>query len=457
METLYALNNLGSLYRELGILAEARAALARASELAAALGHAHMQAMVLANRGEVDARAGDLAPSRERYERALAEFVRLGARDDAIETRRRLSELDLTVGRVDEALARALEAARDARDGGNKFEEGVLHRVAASALRCQGDFESAAWFVDRARELLSGLGARYELAKVAFESAELAHANRDDARAREHLATADAELVALGARWNISSGCARYSARSAPPRRPRSIPARSRSARATAAGDADAAIEPGTREHPARGALLARLSCYVDIRSGDRGSAPACADWVRAPSPTRATPRCRARLSARSPPRASRSRWPMRCSMPTCASSRASSRSACAGSTPRRCGRAAVLDRHRLRRLAGRRHRRGAAHSAHLDGVAMPLALALDHGRLLDDARRSSELMSILAHEIRNPLAGILGYSEMGSEAAASSDGLARGQRPREPAGDVVDQPTDVDRGHGPVGAGSPR
>ena len=51
-----------------------------------------------------------------------------------------------------------------------------------------------------------------------------------------------------------------------------------------------------------------------------------------------------------------------------------------------------------------------------LDAAVAPLAVALDHARLLAEARRSAELMSILAHEIRNPLAGILGYSEMGRE-----------------------------------------
>jgi len=62
---------------------------------------------------------------------------------------------------------------------------------------------------------------------------------------------------------------------------------------------------------------------------------------------------------------------------------------------------------------------------AQLDAAIAPLALALEHGRLLDDANRASELMSILAHEIRNPLAGILGYSEMGSEPSGDGDGLS--------------------------------
>jgi signal transduction histidine kinase len=59
-----------------------------------------------------------------------------------------------------------------------------------------------------------------------------------------------------------------------------------------------------------------------------------------------------------------------------------------------------------------------------VERAAAPLAAALDHGMLLADARRNSELMSILAHEIRNPLAGILGFSEMGEPGAPATTTL---------------------------------
>ena len=59
---------------------------------------------------------------------------------------------------------------------------------------------------------------------------------------------------------------------------------------------------------------------------------------------------------------------------------------------------------------------------AALEAIAAPLALAIENARLVAEGKRKSELMSILAHEIRNPLAGILGYSEMGSDPELSSD-----------------------------------
>ncbi|MBK9030899.1 MAG: tetratricopeptide repeat protein [Myxococcales bacterium] len=414
METLHALNNLGSLYRDLGMLADARAALERAGELAEQLDAAHMAAMILANRGEVDARAGDLGAARERYERALSECVRLGAREDAIETRRRLSELDLAVGRVDEALARALEAARDAKDLGARFEEGVLHRVAAAALRAQGDLDSAAWFVDRARELLAGLGARYELARVAVEAAELAHAGGDDARALVHLGAAETEFATLGARWDLDR--VRGLRRTLGPRPASAAPISA----AVAVAQAALASDPDGAVALALGGVLAASGCDrgfvltldgsgrpqirarhhgAHARGFDRGDADVSGTIVRKVAATgQAVAVADAVLDADLREQSSvvalglRRMWaaPLR------------ARGRLIGivyvdST------AADLDDRPLDPEV-------------LDAAVAPLALALDHARLQAEARRSAELMSILAHEIRNPLAGILGYSEMGRE-----------------------------------------
>ncbi len=413
-ETLHALNNLGSLYRDLGMLADARGAFDRAAELAEQLGAAHMAAMILANRGEVDARAGDLGTARDRYERALAECVRLGAREDAIETRRRLSELDLAVGRVDEALARALEAARDAKDLGARFEEGVLHRVAASALRAQGDLDSAAWFVDRARELLAGLGARYELARVAVEAAELAHAAGDDARALIQLTAAEAELATLGARWDLDR--VRGLRRTLGPRPvpTAALPEVIAVARAVADGDGDRAIELAlaavlaasgcdrgfvlTLDGSGRPQIRARLT-GEHARGFDRGDASVSGTIVKKVAATgQAVAVADAVLDAELREQSSvialglRRVWaaPMR------------ARGRLIGIVYADSTAADIDDRPFAPEL--------------LDAAVAPLAVALDHARLVAEARRSAELMSILAHEIRNPLAGILGYSEMGRE-----------------------------------------
>ncbi|MEZ4400056.1 MAG: ATP-binding protein [Kofleriaceae bacterium] len=414
LETIHALNNLGSLYRDLGMLADARAAFERAAVLAERTGAAHLAAMVMANRGEVDARAGDLGAARERYERALAECVRLGAREDAIETRRRLSELDLVVGRTDEALARALEAARDAKDLGARFEEGVLHRVAAAALRGQGDLDSARWFVDRARELLAGLGARYELARVAVEAAELAHAGGDDEVALVQIAAAEAELATLGARWDLERARALRRTLGPRPASAPPLPQAIAAAQAAVRGDTDEAIAL------ALAAVLTASGCdrgFVLILDGhgrpqirarhlggnargfDRGDADVSGTIVRKVAATgHAVAVADAVLDADLREQSSvvalglRRVWaaPLRARGRLIGIVYVDSSSCDLDERP--------LDPDLL------------------DAALAPLTLALDHARLQAEARRSAELMSILAHEIRNPLAGILGYSEMGRE-----------------------------------------
>jgi signal transduction histidine kinase len=61
-----------------------------------------------------------------------------------------------------------------------------------------------------------------------------------------------------------------------------------------------------------------------------------------------------------------------------------------------------------------------------LEAFAAQTALAVDNARLREEARRKTELMSILAHEIRNPLGGILGYSDIGKSEDSASDSEAK-------------------------------
>ncbi len=425
-ETLHALNNLGSLYRDLGMLTDARVALDRAAELAEQLGATHMAAMILGNRGEVDARAGDLGVARERYERALAEFTRLGAREDAIETRRRLSELDLLVGRVDEALARALEAARDAKDLGARFEEGVLHRVAAAALRLSGDLDSATWFVDRARELLAGLGARYELAKVAVEAAELFHAIGDDVRALAQATAAESELATLGARWDLER--VRGLRRTLAPRpiTAAHLPEAIEMARAAIAGDPDRAIEL------ALAGVLAASGCDRGFVLTLDGSGRPQVRARHLGATARGFGRDDADVSGTIVRKVAATGQPVAVADAVLDADLREQSSVIALGL-RRLWAAPLRARGRMLGIvyvdsAAAELDDRPLDPDHLDAAVAPLALALDHARLLADARRSAELMSILAHEIRNPLAGILGYSEMGREpelAPAHLDPLA--------------------------------
>jgi len=50
-----------------------------------------------------------------------------------------------------------------------------------------------------------------------------------------------------------------------------------------------------------------------------------------------------------------------------------------------------------------------------LEALSAQVSLAIENARLLGEEERKTELMAVLAHEIRNPLSGILGYSDSGS------------------------------------------
>ncbi|MCE9574679.1 MAG: tetratricopeptide repeat-containing sensor histidine kinase, partial [Deltaproteobacteria bacterium] len=392
-EMLFALNNLGALYRELGMLADARAALDRAADVAADTGQGHIAAMVLANRGEVEMRDGDLAGARERYERALVEFVRLGAKADVIETRRRLCELDLVVGRIDEALSRAIDTARDARDAGIKL----------------------GWFLDRAKELLTPLDAKYELGKVAAEEAELLREAGDDSAADAALAAAETIFGQLSARWDLDRVRARRAPRA--PIDPTGGPSAAFWAellRDVGGADVERLLARALDRILAASGYERGFVLLLDndgrprehlrrtrpgVRTFDRGDAEFSGTIARRVAASgQAAAVGDAALDADL--REQRSVIALGLRRIMCAPLRVGGR--VIGIVYVDSSQIAVEDR--------------GLDLAALDAVAGPLALAIENARLVADSKHKTELMSILAHEIRNPLAGILGYSEMGAD-----------------------------------------
>jgi signal transduction histidine kinase len=403
-ELLNALNNLGSLYRDLGLFAEARAVFERGAEVAARTGTVKLAAMIAANLGEIDAREGDFARASERYAAARAEFERLGAKADVIETRRRQCELDLVLGRHDEASSRAIDAIRDARDAGARIEEGVLHRVVARASRMYGDLESARWFANRARERLSSLGLRYELARAIEEDAAVTEAEGDEASAERLRDEARRTYDDLGARWDL--------ARLRPVAvRPTTIgrteiDAVAEVGRAVAGLDVTRALAAGVERIASAGRFERALVIGID----DEGRPQELHRWLDAGA--RPIQRSDAMMIA-----------PL---VRRVAATAVADAFATASTQP---------DLHRLGvervlcaplRVGGHvlgviyldasRPGDGDGVDPIVDATTTLLGLALDRNRLAGEARRRGDLMSILAHEIRNPLSGILGYAEMGTE-----------------------------------------
>lgn len=417
-ELVRALSNLGSLYRDQGHFSQAREALARAARVAELTGHAHTAAMVTANLGEVLFREGDAAAAREHYRRALQEFERIEAREDIIETRRRMCELDISVGKLSEAIERSVDAARQAKEAGVKLEEGALHRVAASALRLQGDRESSEWFVGRAREILTGIGSRYELAKLELEAAEVAAAAGRTREAQSHLDIATATFTELGARWDLNQARARARAWAA--RTPHPI-----GPGAVVGHDLLLQLIHALGNLELEELLVVALDKLLEVTRFERGFLLLLDEEGRPSERLR-----RERQGSRGFDK-SEAEFSGTIVRRTAASGEATSVSDIAEDADLRDQRSVVALGLRQIMCAPMRSRgrvigvlyidsQRLAFDGHgidltfLEAFAAQLSLAIENARLVAEERRQSELLAILAHEIRNPLAGIIGYADIG-------------------------------------------
>ena len=437
-ELVNALNNLGILYRECGQFDEALAALDRAAQVAQTVGHTHMAAVVEANRGETLFRLGDLNGAREGYQRTLEEFLRIGAREDIIEGRRRLCELDIAAGKTDEALDRAIDTAREARDAGIRLEEGIVHRVAATALRLEKDYESAAWFIERAREILTNLGARYERAKVDLEAGELAAAQGHTEEAVRQVDNAIDAFAKLGARWDL--GRARASKRAISPSQTSAtnssllglgLDARQKVGlelfldftKALANVEIERLLEIALDKILTLTGYERSFILLFDhdgrprermrrIRPGARGFALDEAE-VSGTIVERVTSTGQSvavsDIDQEDELREQESVVALGLRQIMCAPMRAH-------------GRVLGIIYIDSRRLSFEDH---GIDLVLLEAFAAQVAQAVENSLLLAEEKRKSELLAVLAHEIRNPLAGILGYSDIGESGEADELGLA--------------------------------
>jgi signal transduction histidine kinase/tetratricopeptide (TPR) repeat protein len=417
-----ALVDLGALYTELGLLDDARTTLDRAIDLAASIDLPAIRAEARAARGDTLVAAGDHAGARAHYDDALVELVRVGARDAAIATRRRLAALALCGGRAEEAIGRAVEAAREARDGGLRLEEAALYRIAAAATRLTGDLATAAALLARARELLAPLAAVHPLALVDVEAAEqeiaAGRADAGDALFRR----AEMMLAQLAARGDLERVRARRRDGRRASRDALDLPgllATAADAIAAAGKDDDAAaillehvlaassLERGfvvALDDDGRPRVLVRR-----LRAGARGfdaaDAELCGTIVRRVAATgQAAAVGDAALDAAL--REQRSVIVLGLRRIVCAPLRAGGRVVGVVYLDATTVLADGADLG-LRDLAA---------------LAPVFALLVERARLAADAARMRELMSILAHEVRNPLASILGYTELCRDPELDSD-----------------------------------
>jgi signal transduction histidine kinase/tetratricopeptide (TPR) repeat protein len=411
-----ALVDLAGLYADLGLLDEARATADRALDLSAVAdpeASSPARAQARAARGDALAAAADHPNARACYEEALHELVQLGARDAAITVRRKLAALAVAAGRADEAVGRTLDALREARDAGLRVEEAALHLIAAAATRLSGDGDSAAWFLARAREQHGALAMRHGLALCDVEAAEQSAAAGRADDADPLYARAEAVFAELGARGDLERTRAR--------RRSSHRPARAGVDLAAVLSAAGAAVAAPSGEADAIATLLGELLAAsgfergfvlsVDddgrprvmvrrLRSGargfDRGDGELSGTIVRRVAATgQAVSVGDTAFDAAL--REQRSVVALGLRRIVCAPLRAAGRVVGV----------LYLDATSVLGDGGELDLRD------LEALAPVLALLVERTRLAGDAARMKELMSILAHEVRNPLASILGYAEM--------------------------------------------
>ncbi len=420
-ELTVALSNLGSLARDRGDFAGALALLERAEGIADRAGRTHFVGLARGNRGDVLARQGDLGGARACYESCQVLFQRLGAREDLIETRRRLVELDLAVGRVDKALDQAIDLARDAREAGLRLEEATLHRLAATALRQQTDLESAEWFIERAQEIATELGTRYELARIDAEAAEIASKRGRPADADRLLGHAVETFGALGARWDLARARVRR-------RELRGEPEGTERRLSKSSLEVLLDVTRASGRMDLEKLLEVVLDKILEVTRFERGFILLLDDRGRPTERMRRTAEGfefagdEATFSGSIVKQVATVHEPLSIiDIAGDASLREQGSIVALGlrsvmcAPMRRQGRVTGIIYVDSRRLADE----DAADLALLEALASQAAIAIENARLVDEEQRKTELMAILAHEIRNPLAGILGFSELFPEEAA--------------------------------------
>jgi serine/threonine-protein kinase PknK len=199
-EELLTLNNLGFLYRERGDFPRARELLTRAlTKIRRGGGYARIEAMVCGNLGEIAAREGDASAAEALYRQTIEIARRIGARDELLETERRLAELDLLLRNPSGASARASEALKLATELSNPIEQGNLWRILAIAARGRGDQAAAATALRTACESLERAGARLERARADCVACLLDLDRGDPVQATAAIRRARAVFEKLGA------------------------------------------------------------------------------------------------------------------------------------------------------------------------------------------------------------------------------------------------------------------
>jgi signal transduction histidine kinase/tetratricopeptide (TPR) repeat protein len=170
-------NNLGYMFIERGALERAEQAFERALSHAGGAESKRVTVIIAGNLAETRALQGRAAEAYAGYADAIALAEEIGADSDIVENRRRRAELALDDGALDRALTEATEALARARELDLRAEVVHLARIRGTALLRQGQLEAATEALATAAEATDD--ENLDAARLDMARAELALAQSD--------------------------------------------------------------------------------------------------------------------------------------------------------------------------------------------------------------------------------------------------------------------------------------
>lgn len=171
--TNIALANVFRMHRQ---FSDARQHLHTAYTQAQALGYPREEALALEFLGDVFRDEDRPNEAKRYYNRALAIATTIAPKGDIVmEIHRRNGECHLANGELGQAVSELKKSLSLSRTQGDRFEEAAALRIMSQVKRQASDLTAAESLISESVEILTDIGARYELALSFWEWMELKH------------------------------------------------------------------------------------------------------------------------------------------------------------------------------------------------------------------------------------------------------------------------------------------
>lgn len=195
-----AQNNLGNLLRDQGDLEEAESYLRESLRIAKTFNLRHLLPAALDGLAEVLYLQSKLEEAAEMINAGMAEAMHIGAQEMVAYIYRVQAEILVAQGSVAEGLAAALQAAKKAKEMGNRSYEAAAWRAAADACLHSQDHAKAKAYIEQAQACLADTTDELGVALVMMQLAKVYLAFGQDKEAENELRAARNVFSRLGAR-----------------------------------------------------------------------------------------------------------------------------------------------------------------------------------------------------------------------------------------------------------------